>query len=159
MRFVGLIDPSSALYNDWRVPNPTAPYPQDYIIDQQGYVQYWSDQFDPWEVIRTIDRLLATGLEENSKPHASRLKLTAIPSVTRSPVSFHLNPGTIDPLNHSLEIRDAAGRLKRRLASPPNSASIVWNLRDELGQRVPPGIYLARAEGPRPAGCRFIVLD
>ncbi|MBM3313890.1 redoxin domain-containing protein, partial [candidate division WOR-3 bacterium] len=51
MRCLGLTDPSSSVYNAWRVPNPTAPYPQDYIIDQQGRVAHWDDQFDPQEVM------------------------------------------------------------------------------------------------------------
>ena len=60
MRFVGLSD-DAGVYTSWRVPNPTAPYPQDYVIDQEGYVRYWSDRYDPQEVMRVIDRLLASG--------------------------------------------------------------------------------------------------
>ena len=51
MRYVGLVD-GSGVYQEYRVPNPQAPYPQDHVIDQQGVVRYWSDQFDPQEVIR-----------------------------------------------------------------------------------------------------------
>ena len=63
MRFVGLID-QSGVYQDYRVPNPEAPYPQDYIVDQDGIVRYWSDQYDAQAVIQTVDRLLATGVAE-----------------------------------------------------------------------------------------------
>ena len=57
-RFPGLHDPGSQLYNIYRVPNPEAPYPQDYIIDQEGRIAYWSDEYDPKEIIRVIDGLL-----------------------------------------------------------------------------------------------------
>ncbi len=62
-RFVGLVD-NVSLYNTYRVPNPEAPYPQDYIIDQNGYVRYWSDEYDPQEIIKTIDGLLNTNFQE-----------------------------------------------------------------------------------------------
>ena len=57
-RFPGLHDPGSQLYNIYRVPNPEAPYPQDYIIDQEGRIAYWLDEYDPQEIIRIIDNLL-----------------------------------------------------------------------------------------------------
>ncbi|MBN2537465.1 hypothetical protein JXB37_04210 [candidate division WOR-3 bacterium] len=77
MRYVGLIDPTSSLYGSWRVPQPEAPYPQDYVIDQQGVVRYWSDQFDPQAVMATIDRLLATGVREEGPPTANSQRPTA----------------------------------------------------------------------------------
>ncbi len=157
MRAVGLIDPSSSVYNSWRVPNPTAPYPQDYIIDQAGVVQYWSDQFDPWEVIRTIDRLLATGVQERPPLRSPRRTLHASPNPARSTVVLSLAPRTSYPVP-LLEVRDAAGRLVAQLAGTRDSGSIIWNLLDENGKRVSQGVYLARPVGGN-AGCRFTVLD
>ena len=92
MRYVGPVDSGSAVYTTHHVPNPTAPYPQDYIIDQQGVVRYWSDQFDPKEVIATIDRLLATGVGECSTLHASRI----MPDVGQNPAKgpVRLGAGT-----------------------------------------------------------------
>ena len=93
MRFPGLLDPSSATYNRWRVPNPTAPYPQDYIVDQQGIVRYWNDAYDPQGVIQTIDRLLATSAVEEASPESRHrepglLRIESNPAA--SPVVFHV---------------------------------------------------------------------
>ena len=62
-RLPGLHDPGSQQYNIYRVPNPEAPYPQDYLIDQEGRVAYWSDEYDPQELIRIIDSLLGVPVE------------------------------------------------------------------------------------------------
>ena len=59
-RFVGLFD-SIGVYMTYRVPIPEAPYPQDYIIDRDGIVRYWADEYDPQEVIAVIDNLLGIG--------------------------------------------------------------------------------------------------
>ncbi|MGB7054850.1 MAG: T9SS type A sorting domain-containing protein [bacterium] len=83
-RFIGLVD-NQGVYGTYRVPNPEAPYPQDYIIDQQGIVRYWSDEYDPQELIRVIDGLLATSVEENESevPEQSELRLIIGPNPTR----------------------------------------------------------------------------
>ncbi len=57
-RFPGLVDGSGAQYSAYRVPHPIAPYPQDYIIDQEGRVAYWAAEYDPQEIMRVIDLLL-----------------------------------------------------------------------------------------------------
>lgn len=57
MRFVGLEDPSGAQYSTYRVPDPLAPYPQDYVIDADGVVRYWSREYDPQHVTQVIDQL------------------------------------------------------------------------------------------------------
>lgn len=57
MRHTGLID-NSYVYSLYRTPNPTAPYPQDYIIDKQGRIAFWEKEFEPWECIRKIKELL-----------------------------------------------------------------------------------------------------
>ena len=80
-RFIGLVD-NISLYNTYRVPNPEAPYPQDYIIDQNGIVRYWSDEFDPQEIIKTIDGLLNTNRKESKtqiKKGDWQLKITSNP--------------------------------------------------------------------------------
>lgn len=59
-RFPGLVD-NVGVYGTYRVPHPEAPYPQDYVIDQEGKIAYWSVEYDPQEVIRVIDRLLEQG--------------------------------------------------------------------------------------------------
>ena len=57
MRHTGLID-SVGLYVDYRIPHPTAPYPQDYIIDKQGRIRFWEKEFEPKKCIEIIEELL-----------------------------------------------------------------------------------------------------
>jgi hypothetical protein len=80
-RFLGLIDPGSSVYFSYRVPNPGAPYPQDYIIDQDGNIAYWSDEYDPQRIISIIDGLLETGIEEGEAPEPGvSLELSLAPN-------------------------------------------------------------------------------
>ncbi|MHC4944235.1 MAG: hypothetical protein ACYTG7_14570 [Planctomycetota bacterium] len=57
MRHTGLID-TVGLFQEYRVPNPTAPYPQDYIIGKQGKIRFWEKEFDPEHSIKVIEELL-----------------------------------------------------------------------------------------------------
>ena len=140
MRYVGLIDSGSAVYTTYRVPNPTAPYPQDYIIDQAGVVRYWSDQFDPKEVIATIDRLLATGVGERSTQYALRSTLRTDRNPARGKVRLRAGRQSA---GKTVEVVDRSGRLVGRLVLD-ESASATWHA------RVPAGVYLIRiASEPR----------
>ena len=136
MRFVGLIDPTSSLYGSWRVPQPLAPYPQDYIIDQQGVVRYWSDQFDPQAVMATIDRLLATGVREEGPPTANGSRPTA--GIVR---------GMLDLRSDAVPARllDASGRSVQTLRSGVNDVS-----------HLSPGVYFVSVSGG--ASTRVVVL-
>jgi hypothetical protein len=131
MRFLGLIDPSSGVYNSWRVPDPTAPYPQDYIIDQQGRVAYWNDQYDPQAVIATIDRLLGSGAEEAETHDAPRPThdATIVHGVLSVPASG-LTPDI------SRVLLDAAGRRVLDLRTGGNDVS-----------RLAPGVYFVSDQG------------
>ncbi len=132
MRFVGLIDDAN-VYQNWRVPNPTAPYPQDYVVDQQGVVQYWSDQFDPQAVIGTIDRLLASGC--NEAPRASRpLALAVMPNPARAGFVTVRFDGPA-----RLELTDASGRVLQ-----PASHRLPYGQVLDL-RGVAPGVYFLRA--------------
>lgn len=83
-RFIGLVD-NQGVYGTYRVPNPEAPYPQDYIIDRQGIVRYWSDEYDPQEIMRVIDGLLATSVETQKTkiPEQSDVRLIIGPNPSR----------------------------------------------------------------------------
>ncbi len=71
-------------------------------------------------------------------------------------ISVCMNPGSITfsianlkdfrHRNLSLSITDASGRVIKELsmASKVHNASFVWNLKNESGMRVAPGVYLAR---------------
>ncbi len=57
VRYTGLID-SAGLYGIYRVPDPEAPYQQDYIIDKQGKIGYWEVEYDYRECLETIEKFL-----------------------------------------------------------------------------------------------------
>jgi hypothetical protein len=156
MRFVGLVD-SSGVYQAYRVPNPQAPYPQDYVIDQQGVVRYWSDQFDPQEVIRVIDRLLGPGVEQQEQPRATvdegRPCVNPNPFRTRTSISLQTAAGK----RTGVAVFDAAGRLVRTIAAlaRPKSGSVSWDGTDDAGRRLPSGVYYVRS---RAAGAMPVLL-
>ncbi|MFO7651805.1 MAG: T9SS type A sorting domain-containing protein [bacterium] len=121
MRFVGLVDSGDAVYQSWRVPNPTAPYPQDYIIDQAGVVRYWSDQFDPWQVIATIDRLLAAGIEDEGRMQKAEWRMQMTGNPTSGAVGLRFAAGA-----RRVAVVDAAGRivLERAVGSDDTRAEL-----------------------------------
>lgn len=137
-RPVGLIDPSSSLYNSWRVPQPLAPYPQDYVIDQEGIVRYWSDQYDAQAVIETVDRLLATGVEEpKAAPSPRPPGLEVSPSPAGRRVSL-VPAGLTGP--GLVEVCDRTGRVVGRV---PVEGGVVTTWSPEL----PAGTYFFRLRG------------
>ncbi len=58
VRATGLHDPYPSNYQVYRVPDPEAPYPQDYIIDKQGIVRFWEGEYDARICIDVIEELL-----------------------------------------------------------------------------------------------------
>jgi hypothetical protein len=147
-RFVGLVD-NAGVYSVYRVPYPEAPYPQDYIIDQQGNVAYWSDQYDPQEIIRVIDSLLGTKVEEHEvqEPGTNRLELNILPNPTRDMITVKFQ--TISSKNQAeIKIYDLNGRLIRNFSVLSSyflvPGEIMWDLNDQVGDRVPAGIYHIR---------------
>lgn len=148
-RFLGLID-NQGIYADYRVPVPEAPYPQDYIIDQQGYVRYWSDEYDPQEIIRIIDELLGTEVEEHEQGLLQSNKINLI--VAPNPFSKTTNISYTMP-HHSenilLSIYDITGSLVKELSDPlPYAlrASHEWSCTDQRGRKVPAGVYFVRLD-------------
>jgi hypothetical protein len=147
MRFVGLVD-SSGVYQAYRVPNPQAPYPQDYVIDQQGVVRYWADQFDPQEVITVIDRLLSSGFEEEKVGADVGATISAVPNPFRVHTAISLPPTARGQAR--LAVFDVGGRVVRTLVCtrPPRPA--VWNGTNDRGTPLPAGVYYLAAPGSRP---------
>jgi hypothetical protein len=154
MRCVGLVD-SSGVYAMYRVPNPRAPYPQDYVIDQQGVVQYWADQFDPQEVIRVIDRLLSSGVGDQGPGVGSQEPgLVVSPNPFRGSVRISLDRSLgRSPSYSSVRIFDASGRLVRSLPVPsslvPRRLSLSWDGTDDTGRRLPAGVYYVSSRATR----------
>jgi hypothetical protein len=153
MRFVGLVD-TAGVYQTYRVPNPQAPYPQDYVIDQQGIVRYWSDEFDPQEVIRVIDRLLSSGVEASDEWRMASGGLTVSPNPFRGSVRISLSHSF--DRSHScspVRVYDAQGRLVRSLPIPSplvsRPLSLSWDGTDDAGRRQPAGVYYVRDRAAR----------
>ncbi len=98
------------VYSTYRVPRPEAPYPQDYIIDQQGIVRYWSDEYDPQRIIKIVDRLLVTGVEENPREVVQKgPELRIYPNPTRNAVTIQATG--LAKGGFSVRIYDSSGRM------------------------------------------------
>lgn len=68
MGFTGLEDPNSTQYNTYRIPDPYAPYPQDYVIDADGIVRYWGAKFEPHAVRSILDELVGADFSIGIEP-------------------------------------------------------------------------------------------
>jgi len=156
-RFIGLEDPGNLTYVDYGVPDPEAPYPMDFIIDQNGIVRYWSWEYDPQEIISTIDGLLATSVGSPAgRPPVSAgrgvylVPPTPNPTKRGSNVSFRLFAEGAA----SLGVYDLAGREVRTLIQenrPAGDYTAFWDGRDEGGRPVASGVYfmVLEANGDR----------
>jgi hypothetical protein len=163
MRFVGLADPGSGVYQDYRVPDPEAPYPQDFVIDQDGIVRYWSWEYDPQEVIAAINGLLgATGITapdgaESPGERRLGLRLSATPNPFRSAteIQFRLP----DQASIHLAVYDVIGRRVRTLAAGPRAAgphTVGWGGRDASGLPLATGIYFIELSTGDASGARHV---
>lgn len=151
MRFVGLVDPAGGVYQAWRVPQPQAPYPQDYIIDQSGVVRYWADRFDPQAVIATIDLLLGTGVEE---PGRGQGPVRPGPELTVRPVAggrrFIVRAAGLDRPAR-VEVIDALGRVVELLCLD-RAEPLDWK------PNLPAGSYRLRLAGARGPARPVVIL-
>lgn len=161
-RFLGLID-NQGIYNTYRVPRPEAPYPQDYVIDQQGYVRYWSDEYDPQEIIRIIDRLLATEVKEQKSelflPGKINLDIAPNPFSEVTKIKFQA-PNSKNQV--TMSIYDVTGRLVKdfSLSTPYalHPTLFEWSGTDQRGRSVPAGVYFVRLEVAGDKETKTIVL-
>jgi len=147
-RFVGLID-NQGVYSTYRVPRPEAPYPQDYIIDQDGIVRYWSDEFDAQKIISRIDHLLNTEVNEHDPESHEALSLEIIPNPFSKLTHISFEVGSRQKTVVSTKIYDITGRVVRSFHSMPNAqrpVQISWDGTDYTGNRMPSGIYFVRFE-------------
>jgi hypothetical protein len=164
MRFVGLEDPlPGPVYTTYRVPDPEAPYPQDYVIDQEGIVRYWSWEYDPQEVIATIDELLGVGVgiaDPAAAPEPARLRLATSPNPFRAGTEIRFRLPVPEVIR--LTVTDVTGRRIRTLARGGRAAgahAVAWDGRDETGRRVAGGVYFVElAAGDVRAASRVLLL-
>jgi len=138
-RYIGLTD-NIGVYSTYRVPRPEAPYPQDYIIDQQGIVRYWSDEYDPQKIIKIIDRLLVTTVEE-SPPKAVRKtpELKICPNPARNAVTIQATG--LSKSEFSIRIYNSSGRVVQ-------DNRFVNDGRTLLHLKLPAGVYFVQMETP-----------
>lgn len=149
-RYVGLIDNANT-YTTYRVPRPQAPYPQDYLVDQQGVVQYWSDEYDPQKIIKIIDRLLISEIKEKhiSANPSNNLNLSISPNPSNNKVVIAANGflGT----EAMIKIFNPLGELVSTLRlSRPGAAAVNLDL--------PAGVYFVRLEVDRQSLSRTLIL-
>lgn len=98
------------------MPVPEAPYPQDYIIDQNGIVRYWSDEYDPQKIIKTIDDLLNTNLQEPKtqiKKDEWQLKIKSNPAKKE----FTLSSPLLKYPDARLKIFNSLGELIKQIST------------------------------------------
>jgi hypothetical protein len=146
MRFVGLEDQLSSVYNTYRVPDPEAPYPQDYVIDQDGIVRYWSWEYDPHEVMETIDRLLsAAGVDDDppsSDGHTGLRLAPPAPNPFRGGTALRFE--IPESARVELSVYSVTGALVGTLVNETRDAGehlVNWDGRDNNGQPVASGVY------------------
>jgi len=145
-RFVGLID-NQGVYSTYRVPRPEAPYPQDYIIDQDGIVRYWSDEFDAQKIISRIDHLLNTEVNEHDPESHEALSLEIIPNPFSKLTHISFEVGSRQKTVVSTKIYDITGRVVRSFHSMPNSPGswqMTWNGSDNTGRALAAGVYFMK---------------
>ena len=169
MGFLALEDVGNAVYNAYRVPypeSPQMPYPQDYVIDQNGIIRYWSWEYDPQAIITTIDSLLeyagvpGRGLSGGSDPGGAGIRLSP-------PAPNPFRPGTdirfwLSARTHlRLAVYNPAGRLVRVLDEGergPGDCLATWDGMDEYGHKAASGVYFIDLSTPTGHTSRRAVL-
>ncbi len=59
---------AAAIYSQYNQPGGASPYPLDYIIDQQGKVAYFNDEYRPATMVEKIDDLLGNSPSIEASP-------------------------------------------------------------------------------------------
>ncbi len=149
-RYVGLID-NIGVYNTYRVPSPEAPYPQDYILDQQGIVRYWSDEYDPQKIIKIIDQLLGSSIKEEESKNIPRgkLELKIKPNPARQ--KFMIEASGFSSRGATIKIYNSIGQIVH--ITKMKQRGSAWY---DLG--LPSGVYYIRLESDQISYTRSLIL-
>ena len=102
------------------------------------------DDAGNWSALSNV--MFWTG-QTTDAPPATITFSSSWPNPARATSTFAYSIGTPGPVE--VDIYDAAGRHVRRVATgwrPAGRGEIAWDLRDEAGQRVAPGLYLLHAQ-------------
>jgi hypothetical protein len=95
-----------------------------------------------------------TGVEDGVTDRTA-LNLRLFPNPVHSEVSISFGPGREEL---SVDIYTVDGRLVAHLDKPAGSSFVSWDLRDRSGNRVAPGVYLARTAGKGGCPCAKLVV-
>jgi hypothetical protein len=132
------------------------------------------DAMAPDDGSTIVYSVTAVDVNDNESGHSSGVSpVTTVSAVTWSLLPPYPNPSTLDqsttlPLvigsdvsgDVTVEIRDAGGRLVRRIviSSPlPGPTQVVWDGKNDAGRPTVPGVYRASiVQGDAHAGVRFV---
>lgn len=158
LTFPVLRDPSSQVYAQYQIRGIT-PYPRDCIIDQNGIVRYLHSEYDPQVMIKTIDDLLVSDLDNeqmqnNALPRSFELK--AFPNPFNVNTTLHFMSLNNAPVN--LRLYDIHGKLLRNLElgtfNRGKPAHIPLNFSDQSS-----GLYFIHiSDGIRQASTKVMLI-
>lgn len=136
------------------------------VIDQAGIIRYSSALNWPYgagyqlnEIRACVDGLVdqPVGVEVEI-PRAFALQVSPNPARARLAVTF----ATPRDLAHSrVTVHDPLGRQVATVWDGPLPAGrreLLWDVRDDAGESIPPGVYLVRAEAGRERFTRRVVV-
>ena len=104
--------------------------------------------------------LLPTGLQEIGDSAGARVaSMRAVPNPFSSSSAIHYS--LIHRTQATLEIYNLTGELVRTLVAevkPPGAHMVTWDTNDDLGRKVPSGVYLVRLRAGDLASTHKLVL-
>ena len=130
----------------WNLYNISGSIPLNYVIDTAQVVVGRMVGFTESSIRGWITPYL-TGIEESHPEPVLGLALTATPSPASRPVTLRYSVERGGDVN--LRVYSTAGTLVRTLytGSSTGASSVMWNLTDASGRRVPNGLYVCELSG------------
>ena len=149
LTFPILLDQIGTVYLAYRLPFCLSPFPQDYIIDQNGLIAYEACEFFPDSMASVIDSLLAQGASVGDEDFMTDVKGPRIEFIQPNPIAtggriIYVLP---EDARARVDVVDVSGRRVRTLMSAwqrGGPQTVVWDGRDAAGRLVPAGSYFVR---------------